>query len=193
MHIRQIVPSQCLAQPMAMLSRCSIRSWYIEQAVFIMGQTSICCMICLMSPSHVSASFENPHFNMFTLDPANLLSVFPVHVVHGFSEPAGRCSSALMLRCTLASSGSSRSLHNSMRASFVIVLMVSVILIKLFRDFRRCTTPRCPLNGCLLVRSLPCPLRTTYHRSPNVWWRDSGDTGRVLHGVCWLQTACAAE
>ena len=88
---------------------------------------------------------------MFTLDQPtcvrNRLSAF--HVVQGFSVPAGRCLSALLLRCTMASRGSSRSLHSSMRAAFAIVLMGSVHLMKLFRDFRRGTTQRCPLSGCL--------------------------------------------
>ena len=63
-------------------------------------QTSRCCMVCLMPPSHVSCSLDNPHFNIFTLDRPtwvrNRLSAF--QVVQGFSAPAGRCSSALMLR-----------------------------------------------------------------------------------------------
>ena len=67
---------------------------------------SRCCMVCLMPQSHVSCSLENPHFNTFTLDRPtcvrNRLSAF--QVVQGFSAPAGRCSSGLMLRCTLASS-----------------------------------------------------------------------------------------
>ena len=103
------------------------------------GQTSRCCMVCLMPQSHVSCSLENPHFNIFTLDRPtcvrNRLSAF--QVVQGFSAPAGRCSSGLMLRCTLASRGSSRSLHSSMRVAFAVVLMGSVHLMKLFRDFRR--------------------------------------------------------
>ena len=98
---------------------------------------------------HVSCSLGNPHFNMFTLDRLtcvrNRLSVF--QVVQGFNAPAGRCSSAQMLRCTLASRGSSLSLHSSKRAAFAVVLMGSVLLMKLFRDFRRGTTPRCPLSG----------------------------------------------
>ena len=114
----QIVPSQCLAQPMAMPLAVA-RSWG-EQAVSIMGQTSRCCMVCLMPQSHVSCSLENPHFSIFTLDrptcERNRLRAF--QVVQGFSAPAGRCSSGLMLRCTLASRGSSRSLHSSMRAAF---------------------------------------------------------------------------
>ena len=97
-----------------------------------------------------NASFENPYFNVFTLDRPtcirNRLSAF--QDAQGFSVPSGRCSSALMLRCTLASRGSRRSLHNSMRAAFVVVLMGSVHLIKLFRDFRRGTIPRCQLSGC---------------------------------------------
>ena len=110
-----------------------VRSW-VEQAVFLMGQTSRCCMVCLMPQSQVSVSFEYPHFGMFTLDRPtcvrNRLSAF--QVVQGFSAPAGRCSSALTLRCTLAFRGSSRSLHNSMRAASAVVLMGSVHLIKLW-------------------------------------------------------------
>ena len=155
-----IVPSQCLAQPMA-LPLASVRSW-VEQAVSIMGKTNSrrCCMVCLMPQSHISCSLENPHFNMFTLDRptcvCNRLSAF--QVVQGFSAPAARCSSTLMLRCTLASRGSSRSLHTSMRAAFAVVLMGSVHLIKLFRDFRRGTTPICPLIGCLW--SVVCSVRS---------------------------------
>ena len=116
-----------------------------------MGQTSRCCMVCLVPQSHVSCSLENPHFNMFTLDrPTRVrsrLSAF--QVAHGFSAPAERCSSALMLRCTLASRDPSRSLHSSKRAAFAVVLMGLVHVIKLLRDFRRGTTPTCPLGGCL--------------------------------------------
>ena len=54
--------------------------------------------------------------------------------------------------------GSSRSLHNSKRTAFVVVLMGSVHLMKLFRDFRRGTTPRCPLSGCL--SSIVCRVRS---------------------------------
>ena len=113
---------QCLAQPMAMPLAVA-RSWG-EQAVSIMGQTSRCCLVCLMPQSHVSCSLGNPQFNiLFTLDrPScvpNRLSAF--QVVQGFSASAGRCSSGLMLRCTLASRGSSRSLHSSMRAAFAVV------------------------------------------------------------------------
>ena len=113
-YVRQIVPSQCLAQPMAMPLAIA-RSWG-EQAVFIMGHTSRCFMVCPMPQSHVSCSLENPHLNMFTLDRPtcvrNRLSTF--QVVQGFSALAGGCSSALMLRCTLAPRGSCRSLRSSM-------------------------------------------------------------------------------
>ena len=118
----------------------------------IMGQTTSCCMVCLMPQTHVSCSLENSHFNIFTLDrPScvrNRLSAF--QVVHGLSAPSGMCTSALTLRCPLASRGWSRSLHSSTRAAFAVVLMGSVHLTKLFRDFRHGTTPRCPLSGCLL-------------------------------------------
>ena len=125
-YVRQIVPSQCLAQPMAMPLAIA-RSWG-EQAVSIMGHTSRCCMVCLMPQSHVSCSLENPHFNIFSLDRPtcvrNRLSAF--QVVQGFSAPAWRCSPELMLRCTLMSRGSSRSLHSSMRAAFAVVWMGSM-------------------------------------------------------------------
>ena len=103
---------------------------------------------------------EYPHFDMFTLDRPtgvrNWLSAF--QVVQGFSASARRCSSALMLRCTLASRGLSRSLHNSMRSSFAVVLMGSVHLMKHLRDFRRDTTRRCPLSGCF--SSVVCSVRS---------------------------------
>ena len=66
-------------------------------------------------------------------------------IVHWFSVPVGRRSSAL---CTLTCRASSSYFHNSMRAAFDVLLMGSVHLIKLLRDFRRGTTPRCPLSGC---------------------------------------------
>ena len=126
----------------------------------IMGQTSRSCMVCPMPQSQVSCSLENPHFNMFTLDRptcvCNRLSAF--QVVQEFSAPAGRCASALILRCTLASMGSSLSLHSSKRVAFAVMLMGSVFLMKLFRDFRRGTTPRCPLSGCL--SSIVCRVRS---------------------------------
>ena len=82
-YVRQIVPSQCLEQSMAM-SLAVARSWG-EQAVSIMGQTSRCCMLCLMPQSQVSCSLENPHFNMFTLDRPTC-RVFVVKVVHKSSK-----------------------------------------------------------------------------------------------------------
>ena len=101
-YVRQIVPSQCLAQRMAM-SLAVVRSWG-EQAVSIRGQTSRCC---LMPQSQVSCSLENPSFNMFTHDrPTCVRSRLSAYqVAQGLSAPAGRCSSELMLRCTLASRG----------------------------------------------------------------------------------------
>ena len=107
-----------------------------------------------MPESQVSDSFEYPTLtNLLIFDwptcVRNRLSAF--QVVQGFSAPAGRFSTALMLRCTLASRSSSRSLRNSMRAAFAVVLMGSVNLMKLFRDFRCGTTPRCLLSGCLCL------------------------------------------
>ena len=140
-----------------------------------------------MPQSQVSGSFEYPHFIMFTLDRPtcvrNRLSAF--QVVQGFSAPAERRSSALMLRCTLAPRGSSRYFHNSMPAAFAVVLMGSVHLRKLFRDFRR----RCPLSGCLW--SIVCRVRSVQlaMMSGIVWWGDTGGYGQTV-GVCLLQTAC---
>ena len=96
-YVRQIVPSQCLAQPMAM--PLAVARYWGEQAVSIMGQTSRCCMVCLMPQSHVSCSMENPHFSIFTLDrptcERNRLRAF--QFVQGFSAPAGRCSSVVVV------------------------------------------------------------------------------------------------
>ena len=68
--------SQPIAMPLAVVG-----SW-VEQAVSIVGQTSRCCMVCLMPQSQGSGSFEYPHFNMFTLDrptcERNWLSAFQV-------------------------------------------------------------------------------------------------------------------
>ena len=52
-----------MAMPLAV-----VRSWVVH-AMQIMGQTSRCCMVCLMPQSQdlVSVSFEYPHFGMFTL------------------------------------------------------------------------------------------------------------------------------
>ena len=152
----------------------------------IMGQTSRCCMVCLMPQSQVSCSLENPHFNMFTLERPtfvrNRLSVF--QVVQGFSAPAGRCSSALLLRCTLASRGSSLSLHSSKRVAFAVVLMGSVLLMKLFRDFRRGTTSRCPLSGCL--SSIVCRVRSV-RLATALLMSDVASTGRLLVFVGFIQ------
>ncbi len=43
-----------------------------------------------------------------------------------------------------------------MRAAFAVVLMGSVHLMKLFRDFMRGTTPRYPLSGCISSVGLLC-------------------------------------
>ena len=116
MSVKSCPPNawQCLAYSMAM-PLAIVRSWG-EQAVSIMGQTSRCRMVCLMPQPQVFCSLKNPHFNMFTLDRPTcvLYRLSAFQVVGGLSAPAGRCSSALILRCTLASRGSSRSLHNSM-------------------------------------------------------------------------------
>ena len=82
-------------------------------------------------------------------------------VVQGLSVLAGRCSSAKLLGCTLASRGSNRSLHNTIRAVLAFVLMDAVHLIKLVRDFSRGTTPRCQLSGCL--SSVVCRVRPVRH------------------------------
>ena len=148
----------------------------------IMGQTSKRCMVCLMPQSQVSCLLENPHFNMFTLDRptcvCNRLSAF--QVVQGFPAPAGRCSSALMLTCTLASRGSSRSLHSSKRAAFAVVLMCLEHVVKLFRDLRLGTTPRCPLRGCL--SPVACRVRSVRLATALLMYDGaiSASTGRLL-------------
>ena len=119
---------------------------------------------------------------MFTLDRPtcvrNMLSGF--QVVQGFSAPAGRCSSTLMLRCILSSSGSSRSLHSSMWAALVVVLMGSEHLIKLFRYFRCDTTPTCSLSRCLW--SVVCRVRSVRLATALLVsdGGNSGEYGRLL-------------
>ena len=150
-YVRQIVPSQCLAQPMAM-SLAVVRSWG-EQAVSTMGQTSRCCMVCLMPQSQVSGSLENPHFNIFTHDRPtcvrNRLSAF--QVVQGFSAPAGRCSSELMSTCTPGA-----------RVDHSIAPSGQVSRFEAWHHSDM-SIERVPF-----VRNLPCPFRTTCHRSPDV-------------------------
>ena len=128
---------------------------------------------------------------MITLDRPtcvrNRLSSF--QVVHGLSAPAGRCSSALMLRCTLASRGFesfSPQLHTSSYRRRVDGLTAFDKYLPRFQVWHH---SEMSTEWVHLVRSLPCPLRTTCHRSPNVWWRDSGKYGHNV-GVRWLQTAC---
>ena len=109
------------------MSLAIVWSWG-EQPVSIMGQTSRCCMVCLMPQSQVSCSLENPHFNMFTR-PANLCTQ-PVECLPGSLR---QLRGVRQHRCTLASRGSSLSLHSTKRAAFAVVLMGSVLLMKVFR------------------------------------------------------------
>ena len=174
----KMVPSQCLAQLVAM-PLAVFGSWG-EQAVTIVGQTSRCCMVCHSHKFLVRFKIPTLICSHLTGRLRNRLSAF--QVVQGFSEPAGRCSSALMLRCNLASKGSGRSLHNSMRTYFAVVLMGSVHLIKLFRDFRRDTTPRFPLSGCLW--SVVCRVRSVRLATAVLMYDGAipASTGRLL--VC---------
>ena len=72
--------------------------------------------------------------------------------------PAGRCSSALMLRCTLASRGSSRSLHassfrrpvsNPVTLAHILQIIISISMILL-----RSIAVR-KLQVAILARSFP--------------------------------------
>ena len=120
----------------------------------VMGQTSRSCMVCLMRlvPSRLS--------------------------MDSLRQLGG--SSALMLRCTLTSRCSSRSLHSSIPAAFAIVLMRPVRLMKLFRDFRRGTTHRCPLSGCLWY--VVCRVRSAQLVTALLMydWAIGASTGRLL-------------
>ena len=160
-----VCPSNC-ALPMPgtvdsdVVSRCQV---LVRAGCVHPGQISRRCTVCLMPQSQASCSLENPTSTCSPLDRPTCvrsrLSAFQVvQALQGFSAPARRCSSALMLRCTLASRGSSRSLRSSNRVAFAGVLMGLVHVIKLFRDLRRGTTPRCPLSGCL--SSVACRVRS---------------------------------
>ena len=74
-YVRQIVLSQCLAQPMAM-PLTGVRSLE-DQAVFI--SIILCCMVCLMLHSQVSGSFV-----MFSL--LLVVAGFPIRYI-GFPGP----------------------------------------------------------------------------------------------------------
>ena len=65
----QIMLSQCLTNPMAM-PLAVVRYW-VEYAVSIMGQTSRCCMVCLMPQSQVSGS----------------LDLVPLNITHNILKP----------------------------------------------------------------------------------------------------------
>ena len=84
----------------------------------------------------------------------------------------------------------SLSLLSFMRAAFAVVLMGSVHLMKLFRDFRRGTTPRYPLSGYLW--SVVCRVRPVRLATVLLMYDGAipASTGRLLHGICRLQTAC---
>ena len=58
----------------------------------IMGQTSRCCIVCLMDATRLWFALDRPTCVR------NRLSA--VQVVQGFSAPVGMCSSSLMLICT---------------------------------------------------------------------------------------------
>ena len=91
-----------------------------------------------------------------------------------------------MLRCTLASRGSDLSLHSSKRAAFAVVLMGSVLLMKLFRDFRRDTTPRCPLSGC--ISSVVCRVRSV-RLATALLMSDGAIPASSLRADCWYLSA----
>ena len=78
-YVRQTVPSQCLAHPMAM-PLAIVRSWG-EQAVSIMGQTSRCCMVCLMPVTGFLFVGKSPLQHVHSW-PANLC-VQPVECLPG--------------------------------------------------------------------------------------------------------------
>ena len=83
--------------------------------------------------------------------------------------------------------GPSRSLHSSKRAVFNVVLMGLVHVIKLFRDLRRGTIPRCPLSGYL--SSVACRVRSVRLATALLMSDDSGVFGQTV-GICRLQTSC---
>ena len=71
---------------------------------------------------------------------------------------------------------------SSMRGAFVVVLMGSVQLVKLLRDFRRGTTLGCPFNGC--IWSVVCRVRSVRLATALMMYDGAipANTGRVL--VC---------
>ena len=74
----------------------------------------------------------------------------------------------------MASRGSSRSLHNSVRASFAVVFGL-IAFDKTLPRFQAWHQSDMSMEWVHWVRSLPGPFSTTCHHSPGVWWDDSGE------------------
>ena len=143
-YVRQIVPSQCLAQPMAM-SIDVVRYWG-EQALSIMGQASRVAWYAWWHSHTYLVRWKIP---TLTCSLSIGQPVYETGWVSSRLSSAGMCSSALMLWCKLASMGSRHYLRSSTLAVFAVVLMGSAHLMKLLRDFRRGKTPIWTLSGCI--------------------------------------------
>ena len=177
-HLRQLVPpmtGSVAAKPLAV-----VRS-RVEKALFIMGQTSACCMVCLVPQSQVSGSFENPHFNMFTLQldrptcVRNRLSAFQVS--QGVLCASWEVFVSTDVKVYTAVQGHelfSTQLHASSFRRRVDVLSAFDKALPRFQAWHHSEVS---IEWVPLVRSLLCPLRTTFHRSHYVWWRDSDEYG----------------
>ena len=113
LHVsHQIVPSQCLIQPMAM--QVAVARYWIEQAVFIMGQTSRCCMVCLMPVTISWVVWIAPLWQIHSW-PAKLCTqtVECLPGCPGMLSASWEVFVSTDVLCTLSSRGSSRSLHAS--------------------------------------------------------------------------------
>ena len=145
--------------------------------MFIMGQTSRCCMVCLMPLSQVSVSFEYPHVDVFTL--VRQTCTQPVQCLLGC--PGVLCASWKVFVSTDVK------VHTAhWRPGARIVLSItpceqlppSVDGLSPFDEtlplFQAWHNSEMSIKWVSYVRSLRCTFRTTCHRSTDVWWGDSG-------------------
>ena len=160
------------------ISRCQVPS---GKCIVHHGLTSACCMVCLVPQSQVSGSFENPHFNMFTLQldrptcVRNRLSAFQVS--QGVLCASWEVFVSTDVKVYTAVQGHelfSTQLHASSFRRRVDVLSAFDKALPRFQAWHHSEVS---IEWVPLVRSLLCPLRTTFHRSHYVWWRDSDEYG----------------
>ena len=75
-----------------------------------------------------------------------------------------------------------------MRAAFAVVLMGFTAFDETLPRLHASRNSEMSIEWVHFIRTMPCPFRTTCHRSPGVSLGDTGEHGQTV-GVCSLQTA----